>query len=516
MNINNNIDNYLIFVLKTGGGGLDLNLINKKLENLNFPIIAVILAALIGINTLFIKPIVGMANNGDYFRIMVSNNLYYLREGPNHEPEYFKYFQPYYGVDNFYNQQKKLLVSTQSLLIKPAMFLDRLITGNDKVFDLRFLGGLLLVFQLIATYLIIKVFCSYLRTGIGKAVITFMYLFVFMDTGYIAYLNSLFGEGVNIPFFLLSVGILLYMIRFKKFNWYMILLFSFTTFIFFGAKQQLAPVGILVAILLFRFMYYKRNLEVKVVSISLIVLLAASSVYLYSAIKGDFQYINKYHALNRGILLENNNPDSALKSMGINEQYSLLENTIYFGSVKQVDLQNKGLIKDYYDKLGVGAIIKYYIFHPKDMIKMLKLGFNNAYQIRPHELGNYTKDSGKPPLSRSYFWSGWSYFKYKFLPNNLVASLAYIGIFFYFSIKRYYRAYKDGDDDTRFTEEVYYYIFLIGLSQIAASLIGAGDADLAKHEFMYNMTFDFLFLVCIKNLILKIERRWLKDGEIGH
>ena len=93
-----------------GGGGLDLNLINKKLENLNFPIIAVILAALIGINTLFIKPIVGMANNGDYFRIMVSNNLYYLREGLNHEPEYFKYFQPYYGEDNFYNQQKKLLV----------------------------------------------------------------------------------------------------------------------------------------------------------------------------------------------------------------------------------------------------------------------------------------------------------------------------------------------------------------------------------------------------------------------
>lgn len=93
------------------------------------------------------------------------------------------------------------MVSTQSLLIKPAMFLDRLITGNDKVFDLRFLGGLLLVFQLIATYLIIKVFCSYLRTGIGKAVITFMYLFIFMDTGYIAYLNSLFGEGVNIPFF---------------------------------------------------------------------------------------------------------------------------------------------------------------------------------------------------------------------------------------------------------------------------------------------------------------------------
>ncbi|MGL4849530.1 MAG: hypothetical protein ACRC28_11535 [Clostridium sp.] len=472
-------------------------------KNLNFPIITVILAALIGVNILFIKPIVGMANNGDYFRIISSNNLYYLRDTKNQEPLYFKYFQPKYGVSDLYNTNQKMIVSTQSLLIKPAMLLDKLITGNDKTFDLRYLAIILLGFQLLATYFIMKVFCSYLKSPLSKAIISFLYLFVFMDVGYIAYFNSFFGEGVNIPFFLLSVGFLLYIIRFNKVKWYNILIFSIVSIIFFGAKQQLAPVGVLLAILLFRVMYYKRSMEIKVVSITCAIILTFAGIYFYSAIKGDFQYINKYHALNRGILLNEKNPDEILKSMGISTQYSLLENTIYFSPVTQINLNDKKLIKEYYDKIGVGNIIKFYALHPNIMIKMMDLGFREGYDIRPNELGNYTVASGKPPVAKSYFWGGWSYIKAKFFPKSLLASLIYISIFLYFSIKRY----KKGNDKEKLVEEVYYYVLLVGISQIAISLIGAGDADLAKHEFMYNMAFDFLFLVCINNVLIKLEKR---------
>lgn len=474
--------------------------ISKKI---NFPILTVILGALIGINILFVKPIVGMANNGDFFRTMVSNNLYYLRETPDHQPMYFKYFEPIYGVSNFYNGNQKMIVSTQSLLIKPAMLLDKLITGNNQTFDLRYLAFILLCFQLLATYFIMKVFCSYLESPISKAIISFFYLFVFMDIGYIAYFNSFFEEAINIPFFLLSVGFLLYIIRFNKIKWYNILIFAILSVIFFGAKQQLAPVGIMLAVLLFRIMYYKRSMEIKVVSIVLVIIMGCASLYFYSAIKGDFQYINRYHALNRGVLLNEKNPEKILSDMGVNEQYSLLENTTYFQPITQIDLNNKNLIKEYYDTYGVGSIIKFYALHPHIMFKMMKLGFREAYYIRPNELGNYTADSGHLPVSKSYFWGGWSYIKANFLPKSLVASLIYIGIFFFFSIKRYIK----GDDNERLTEEVYYYIFIVGVSQIAISIIGAGDADLAKHEFMYNMAFDFLFLVCINNLLMRLERK---------
>ncbi|WP_297631723.1 hypothetical protein [uncultured Clostridium sp.] len=472
-------------------------------EKINFPILTVILAAIIGVNILFVKPIVGMANNGDFFRIMVSNNLYYLRQGPDHQPIYFNYFQPTYGVSNFYNGNPKMIVSTQSLLIKPAMFLERIITGNTSTFDLRYLAFILLCFQLLATYFIMKVFCSYLRSPISKAIISFFYLFVFMDIGYIAYFNSFFGEAVNIPFFLLSVGFLLYMIRFNKITWYNILIFAGTSIVFFGAKQQLAPVGAMLAILLFRIMYYKRSMEVKIVSIALVVIMCASGLYFYAAIKGDFQYINKYHALNRGILLNEKNPDKILSDMGISEQYSLLENTNYFSPITQIDLNNRELVKKYCSQYGVGGILKFYITHPSVMFKMAELGFREGYDIRPNELGNYMVSTGKPPVAKSYFWGGWSYIKAHFLPKSLIASLIYIGIFLYFSVKRYIK----GNDDIKLTEEVYYYVLIVGVSQIAISIIGAGDADLAKHEFMYNMAFDFLFLVCIKNLLMSLERR---------
>ncbi|MDU1854705.1 MAG: hypothetical protein E6789_04305, partial [Clostridium baratii] len=93
------------------------------------------------------------------------------------------------------------------------------------------------------------------------------------------------------------------------------------------------------------------------------------------------------------------------------------------------------------------------------------------------------------------------------LPHNLLASLAYIGLFFFYSIKRYINARNyDRDDDCLF-EEAYLYIFLVGFSQIVISLVGAGDADLSKHELMYNMSWDMMFLYFVVNIIKKRDKK---------
>ncbi|BFK79895.1 glycan biosynthesis hexose transferase WsfD [Clostridium baratii] len=483
--------------------------IDKLLLKVNFPMLAVILVILIGSMTLFIKPIIGVADNGDFFRIISQNDLHYLNNNPADENERFiSYFQKDYGINQFYNNSQRLLVSTQSLLIRPAIFLSELVTGNDKVFDIRFLAAILLVFQAIAAYLLVKVFTNDVKRPTLKLIITLLYIFIFMDTGYIAYFNSFYGEGVNIPFFLLSVGILLYMIKFNKFKWYNLLAFLLTSFIFFGAKQQLAPTGILLAILTWRIICYKNNKKsIKIISIMMIGIFVIGAVFFYKSIEGDFNFINRYHSLNRGILLDEGDPDKILEDMGINNQYSLLENTIYFSDVSQIDLNDKSLKEKYYDHFTILDILKYYAFHPKDMIKMAKIGFGNAYYIRPMVQGNYEKSAGKLPGEKSYFFSGWSLFKADILPHNLLASLAYIGLFFFYSIKRYINARNyDRDDDCLF-EEAYLYIFLVGFSQIVISLVGAGDADLSKHELMYNMSWDMMFLYFVVNIIKKRDKK---------
>lgn len=482
--------------------------IDKSCETIKFEVLAMILVLIIGSITLFIKPIIGVSNNGDFFRIITENGIHYLDNNPKEQEDmYFKYFQKDYGINKYYNDNAKMIVSTQSLLIKPAVLLDNVITGNDEIFDLRFLAFILLIFQSIASYLIIKVFTSYLRRPLYRLLITLLYIFIFMDVGYIAYFNSFYGEGLNIPFFLLSIGILLYMIRFQKFTVINLLAFLISSFIFFGSKQQLAPTGILLAILMLRIIYYTEKPSVKVVSSVMIIAFVIGAGFFYRSIEGDFDYINRYHSLNRGILLDEGDADNILANMKINNQYSLLENTIYFENIPQINLKDENIIKDYYDHFTISKIVKYYILHPSDMYKMMKIGFLNAYDIRPHTQGNYEKSEGKEPYAKSYFFSSWSTFKEKFLPKTVLASVIYVGVFFYGGVKRYIYGFKNNNKQIMLIEEVFLYIFLVGLVQIATSLVGAGDADLSKHEFMYNMTLDIMFLYFILNILMNKENR---------
>jgi hypothetical protein len=53
-------------------------------------------------------------------------------------------------------------------------------------------------------------------------------------------------------------------------------------------------------------------------------------------------------------------------------------------------------------------------------------------------------------------------------------------------------------------------MILAGLSGIVASIIGAGDADLAKHEFLFTAAFDMVTYLTIADVI----RRQLWQSEL--
>lgn len=118
------------------------------------------LILIIGGITLFIRPIIGVADNGDYFRIMSSNDLYHLPV--EEEDKILGYFNKDYGIYEYHNESETLLISTQSFFIKLALGINKIFYSN-KIFDIRFLGGLLLFIHSIAGYLLVKVFTSYLK-----------------------------------------------------------------------------------------------------------------------------------------------------------------------------------------------------------------------------------------------------------------------------------------------------------------------------------------------------------------
>lgn len=90
---------------------------------------------LVTVIALFTAPYVGMADNGDFFRIIYSNGLYFNL--PDYDSQYFGYFIKQFGIYQYYNENSSMLVSSQSLFIKLALFVNKLVFSKE-VFDIRF------------------------------------------------------------------------------------------------------------------------------------------------------------------------------------------------------------------------------------------------------------------------------------------------------------------------------------------------------------------------------------------
>ncbi|HBJ1647500.1 UNVERIFIED_ORG: hypothetical protein B2H98_17775 [Clostridium botulinum] len=477
-----------------------------KLDKIDYPLIAFFLVLIIGSLTLFIHPIIGMADNGDFYRVMNKSGAYHLNKNSNEI--FLGYFIKDYGIYKYNNDYANLLISTQSIFVKLAIFFDRIFT-KDYVLDIRFMSVMFLIIEAMGVYFFIKALINKLDSSKYKLIITLVTILIFCDTGYLAYYNSFYGESVNICCFLMSIGLLIYMIEFDKFTWYNLIAFGISSFLFFGAKQQLAPVGILIAFIFIIIGIYMTNKRfTKMLAYILAVIFIVSSMVFYKSITGDFKYINIYHSMNRGILLNEDDPDSILEDFNISTQYSLLQETDFFEEIKLLDPYEEELIDDYYEKFSLGRILDYYITHPKAFIKVLKISFKNGYSIRPKVIGNYEQSEHKEFGAKSYFFATWSTFKEKFIPKNMLFTVSTIVIYLYLSTSRFLKAIKNNNKKIQFKEITYFYVFLVGISQIIISVIGAGDADLSKHVFMYNMAFDLIFIYILS---LIFENKTIKS-----
>lgn len=466
-------------------------------QKIKCEILAAILVTVICSLTLFVKPIVGMSDNGDFNRIISQSDLYYLQPN-NDDGRFLKYFTKDYGIYRYYNENPKVMVSTQLIITKTAVFISKFMNKNY-IFDVRILAFLYVMVYICSAYFIVKSLTFDINSIRYKFLITILFIFIFCDTGYIAYFNSFFGEAVSLSFFLFSLGILLYMCKFKRYNTLNLIVFFVTSFIFVGSKQQLAPIGILVAAILVRLFMINKAKVFRYTALVLSISIFLSSFYFYKSISGDFDYINRYHAMTRGVLLYQWNSDKILKVFGINPQYSLLQETIYFNQLPVINPNDDKLKEEFYSKYSFYSILKFYLQNPRIFIKMINFAVINGYSIRPKVIGNYEKKDGKVPGSKSYFFSLWSTLKDRYVPHNLFFTLLMFGVYFLFAIRRYIGAKKKKDLNNQFLEEIFVYVFLVGISQIFIAVIGAGDADLGKHLFMFNVTFDIMILysLCI-------------------
>lgn len=449
------------------------------------PLLTVLTAIVVITVVLFMQPCIGMEDNGDFQRVTYAQGLYDLPE--NSDLLYNGYYIREYGIMQYFNEYGTTVYSSQFLFIQPAIWLDKLFTGNDAVFDLRFLAAVLAVYFLIVFYFFLS-YLTYRLTLVGALAIGAVSIFIFLDTGYTAYFSSFYAEPVAFISLLGCTTCVLLYLDHRYPPTILLVAFLINGIILTFSKQQFAPVGVLLGVMIFLF-YRKEQCKwfkslISVFSLALIVTGAAT----YLLISASFTNINMYHSMTRGVLMTADNPAKALQSFDIDSQFELLDSTIYFDKYPEIDPENQLLQDNFYSHYNVVSIVKYYAENPKAFTDMLNLAAKSAYRNRPN-MGNYEFSAGFPANTLTDCFALSSKIKLAYTPKTLGFIIIWTALVLALLYKK------------RKKMLTVFGLIMVGLSQVLVSIIGAGDADLAKHIFLYNVAFDVVNVVLIANVI---------------
>lgn len=445
---------------------------------------------------LMLPPVIGVADNGDFARIMNSTGLHYLTSG--FDERYFGYVNRLYGVGipipfggGYF--------STEIFAVAVAVALSQSIFPSG-VFDIRYLSFVYILVFIAALFLIVLgIRKKWGWSGWMTAIVTIL---VFSDTAYISYFNSFYGEAVTLVFLLLMAGAGIYMATAARPGlWALILFFAGAAF-FSGAKVQNSPAGLLAVLLGIRFIRLRKDyLWKRTVVISTLFVIAAS-LLSYFTISKDIKTCNKYQTVFYGILKDSPDKAGDLRELGLNPDFKVLAGTNYFMSEYPINIRTREFKSEIDSKINHLNIAGFYLKHPARLVNKLEVAAFNGFRLK-QGFGNYEKLPGMEYKTTANIFSFWSNFKLEKLPHTLLFITIFFAGFILILIVEYLR---NKDIQARLLMELMAFVSLTGIMQFVMPIIGDGEADLSKHLFLFNVCFDLMFAAALIYCLNRLAR----------
>lgn len=449
---------------------------------------------------LFAEPLIGIADSGDFLRIATTVGLSDLDANASYEDQYFGYFHSQYryspiSIGGYF--------STQIAIVFIAIGISKLF--NPQLFDIRFLAAIYCMLLLTAFYLLMQL--KLLSSLAAKLTLAAVLLFVFVDVGYTAYFNSLYGEPLSLVFLLLTLAFALRMLESadnRRKRW--LIAFFAAAIILVGSKVQNAPVGLILCFLSLRFLNIRGDYKWRRLTLIFTAMLLLVSTAIYISAPKEFRVINQYQSVFYGILKDSPHPEKNLADMGLDPKLSVLAGTNYFTPNTPIPQQSDQLKEAFYSKISHGKIAVFYLTHPSRFINKLEAAASNTLHMRPSYLGNYEKSAGYPRGAISPVYAAWSNFKEHIMPHTLWFLIPFFGLYKLILIRAHR---KETSGDRKKAYEVLMSIGLIAAVAFVVPLVGDGEADMHKHLFLFNVCFDVVFVTGVVWLVHQAVK-WIR------
>lgn len=368
---------------------------------------------------LLVRPIVGVADQGDYARVMHPVGLAHV--GTTYEDTVFLWVQPRYRV--IPRDTSLLVPSAELLLAGVARGLDAAFS-QDGVFDLRLLGSVHLASYLAGIWLVLR--AARTLSVAARAVVWAGLLLATPDVAYVAYLNSFYAEPASVILLLMFVGIALATVRAGTPSCTGIWAYFACAALFVSTKPQnyalaLPLVGLPVALLV-----SARWRTACGAVVPLAVALLLFSGYLFVRLPDLLRHPARWNGVFYGLLIDSPSPAQDLAAFGLEPELAR------WTGVAAIEVDGQWLrapILEVGGRYGFRQIATFYLRHPDRLIKVAALCAPHAFMWRDQRLGNYTRESGKPPGAQAPSYTGWSDMQRVLFPKGLAFLVAFFGLF---------------------------------------------------------------------------------------
>jgi hypothetical protein len=357
---------------------------------------------------IFVPPVIGLAGNGDFPKIIGRFDLY-LPQG-----QATGFADTTYAIDPQHHWRGDY-ISSEILLAGLAVGLNGIFSSTT--FDLRWIGAVHGVLYLLAFYLALPLLRG--LPLLRRVLLLVTIIVILGDVMFVSALNSFYMDTAAWIFLCLGAVLYLRALRWQTTANRVALVVGLALLL--TAKTQHIVAGFILFLLI---LLTRRQLGLGRPWLTGTAASAAVGI-LVAYLGTPWEYVSLVHfnVIFYGLLPHSDNVHRDLEQLGLDDSYKRWVglHTFSVGS----PMGDREFVQRFKERTGYGRIGAYYAKHPGQAWRLLMEGMSEAGRERPY-LGNYDRRTGVREFQESNAFSAWSTLKRTLFYHNGRFYLGYV------------------------------------------------------------------------------------------
>jgi len=443
---------------------------------------------------LFAPPVVGLADNGDYERVIGYAGFQHTTA--DSAERYFSFLRTKYAVVQP-GWFRGGYLSSETLLAFAARGVHVLFSGGP-IFDLRVLGAIHAALLLLALALLVRAGRD--LSPAAQIAVAVLLVFVFTDVGYVAPLNSFYSQAASLLFLLLTAGAAAEAIRRAKLSGALLFAYFGFALLFVSSKPQEKLAGPLLALFGLRLAGVTPRGAWKHAAVWLAAGLCAFSVWYGRHTPYTLREATMYQLVFSDLLVYSDTPAADAAELGLEPGWVRYRGTSPYrpdSPLLQPEFRRRFL-----HDVGYRRILRFYLAHPRRIVDRLGRASRDTWSLRP-TFGNFERSPAHPESALATTFALWSRLRGALGVKPILFLVLLLGGNVAAALHGYRRADRRG---RLFREGILLVVVMAGLAFGVCALAQA-PPDLSRALYAFHALCDLLLITDVGWIVERASTR---------